>query len=200
MTRRHWGVPDDAAGRHYGLGIIGGTLEGHGWFGHSGAFPGFISRTSTVPDWGVTVSIVTNSIDGLANPWVDGVLGIFHRFATHGPADAAVSDWSGRWWTIWGAVDLVPMGRTVLIAAPGQMQPFADAGELAVESATAARISRSNGVGSHGEPAARTPGPDGTAPVLTLGGTELLTEQALLHELAAKASAPTAVPTPAAQP
>lgn len=196
MTRRHWDVPDDAAGRDYGLGVIGGTLDGHRWFGHSGAFPGFISRTSTVPDWGVTVSIVTNAIDGLANPWVDGVLGILHRFSTQGCADPTVAGWTGRWWTLWGAFDLVPMGRTVLIGVPTQMQPFADAGEITVESPTAGRITRSNGFGSHGEPATRTLGPDGTATTLVLGGTELLPEAAFLRELAGRATRP--VPDPAA--
>lgn len=182
MIRRHWAVPDDTAGRHYGLGIIGGTRDGHDWFGHSGAFPGFISRTACVPDWGVTVSIVTNAIDGPANPWIDGILGILHRFARHGPADPAVAGWTGRWWTIWGALDLVPMGRTVQIAVPDQMQPFADAGELTVDSPTTARISRSNGFGSHGEPAIRTLGPDGTATALRLGGAELLPEAVLLDQ------------------
>lgn len=44
MTRRHWRIPDDSIGRCYGLGTISGTLEGHDWFGHSGAFQGFIAR------------------------------------------------------------------------------------------------------------------------------------------------------------
>ena len=196
MTRRHWAVPDDREGRHYGLGVIGGTRDGRGWFGHSGAFQGFISRTATVPDWGVTVSIVTNCIDGLANPWVEGVLGILGRFATEGPAAPLVADWTGRWWTFWGACDLVPMGRRVVLAMPGQLDPFADAGELDVESAVAGRISRANGFGSHGEPATRTLAADGTPVLLTLGGAELLPEPALLSEIEAKDRGP----SPAAQP
>lgn len=188
MTRRHWAAPDDSQGRHYGLGIIGGALEGLNWFGHSGGFQGFITRAATVPDWGVTVSILTNSVDGLANSWVDGVLSIMRRFAAHGPADASVADWTGRWWTYWGAFDLAPMGKTVLVATPSQIQPFSDASELHVESATTARISRANGFGSHGEPAIRTLAADGTPTMLTLGGAELLPETAFSRELEAKAS------------
>ncbi len=196
MTRRHWRVPDDSVGRHYGLGTIGGTLEGHDWFGHSGAFQGFISRTACVPEWGATVSIVTNCIDGLANPWVEGVLGIFHRFARDGAADPTAAEWTGRWWTSWGALDLVPVGRRVFVTIPALMQPFTDASELEIVSPTEARIARANGFGAHGEPARRLLSPDGTPTLLTLGGTELLPERALVAELADR----TSDPAPAAQP
>lgn len=190
MTRRHWRVPDDSIGRHYGLGTISGTLEGHDWFGHSGAFQGFISRTACVPEWGVTVSIVTNCIDGLANPWVEGVLGILHQFAQHGAADPAVADWTGRWWTYWGAFDLVPMGCKVFVTIPILTQPFTDASVLEIASPTQGRIIRANGFGSHGEPARRILAEDGTPTTLMLGGTELLPEHALITEIEDRASDP----------
>ncbi|MCW6508742.1 serine hydrolase domain-containing protein [Lichenifustis flavocetrariae] len=196
MTRRHWRVPDDSGGRHYGLGTIGGTLEGHEWFGHSGAFQGFISRTACVPEWGVAVSIVTNCIDGLANPWVEGVLGIFHHFALHGAASPTVADWTGRWWSYWGAFDLVPMGNQVFVTMPALMQPFTDASVLDITSPTEGRVARANGFGAHGEPARRIMDADGAATLLMLGGAELLPEQALLTELEARASDP----APATQP
>ena len=196
MTRRHWRVPDDSSGRHYGLGTISGTLEGHHWFGHSGAFQGFISRTACVPEWGVTVSIVTNCIDGLANPWVEGVLGIFHHFARHGAAGPGVADWTGRWWSTWGAFDLVPMGSKVFVTLPALLQPFTDASELDIASPTEGRIARANGFGAYGEPARRVLAADGTPTLLTLGGTELLPEEALVIELEDR----TYVTAPAAQP
>ncbi|WP_131115558.1 serine hydrolase domain-containing protein [Lichenihabitans psoromatis] len=194
MTRRHWRVPDDSSGRHYGLGTISGTRQGHDWFGHSGAFQGFISRTACVPEWGVTVSIVTNSIDGLANPWVEGVLGIFHHFARHGAAAPGVADWTGRWWTYWTAFDLVPMGSTVFVTSPALMHPFTDASELTVASPTEARIARANGFGAHGEAARRITDADGTAIALMLGGTELLPERALVVEVEERVNRTT--PTP----
>ena len=142
------------------------------------------------------MSIVTNCIDGLANPWVEGVLGIFHHFAKHGAAAPAVADWTGRWWTYWGAVDLVPMGPKVFVTIPALMQPFTDASELTIASPTEGKISRANGFGAHGEPARRVLDADGTPTLLTLGGTELLPEQALVTELEDR----TSDPAPAAQP
>jgi D-alanyl-D-alanine carboxypeptidase len=196
MTRRHWRVPDDSLDRYYGLGTIAGAVEGHSWFGHSGAFQGFISSTACVPEWGVTVSIVTNCVDGLANPWVDGVLGFMHRFASHGPAVGAAADWRGRWWSYWGALDLVPMGSKVLATLPALMSPFTDASELAVESATEARICKANGFGSHGEPAKLVLSADGKPIKLLLGGAELLPEQSFIDELADRTGAAAIVAHP----
>jgi D-alanyl-D-alanine carboxypeptidase len=188
MTRRHWRVPHSEWERHYGLGVIAGAAHGHEWFGHSGAFQGFISRTACVPEWGVTVSIVTNAIDGLANPWVEGVLSIMHEFSRRGAPKAPAADWTGRWWSYWGATDLVPMGDVVLLASPGQLTPFADASELKVSSPLQARLSQANGFGGYGEPVHRALSSDGVAERLRIGGTELLPEPAFLAEVAAKLS------------
>ena len=196
MTRRHWRIPHADPERHYGLGTISGTADGHVWFGHSGAFQGFISRTACVPEWGVTVSVLTNAIDGLANQWVEGILGILHRFGLHGAPEPAVADWAGRWWSYWGAIDLVPMGRRVLIAAPALLTPFADASELEIESPTRGRIDLANGFGSHGEPASRELEADGSAARLRLGGTELLPEASLLEEVARRRSLSASVSQP----
>jgi CubicO group peptidase (beta-lactamase class C family) len=191
MTRRHWRVPHGEPERHYGLGTIAGTTHGHDWFGHSGAFPGFISRTACVPAWGVTVAVVTNAIDGLANPWVDGILSILHTFGRHGPPEPSVAGWTGRWWSIWGPVDLVPMGGKVLVGVPGQLVPFADASEVEVTGPLEGRITLANGFGGHGEPVRRVLGPDGSAERLRLGGSDLVPEAALLAELAGRAGADT---------
>jgi hypothetical protein len=140
MTRRHWQVPHQAEARYYGLGTMAGAIDGHAMFGHGGAFPGFISRTVAVPEWGITVSIVTNAIDGPANAWVEAIIAIMHQFSVRGVPSSKVADWSGRWWTIWGAVDLVPMGEKVLLADPSAAKPFADATELEISSSTEGRI------------------------------------------------------------
>jgi D-alanyl-D-alanine carboxypeptidase len=188
MTRSQWVVPHIKDGRKYGLGVILGSVGERAWFGHAGAFPGFISRTSTIPEWSVTVSIVTNAIDGLANPWVEGVISIFDGFSRRGAAEGPVAAWAGRWWTIWGAVDLVPAGRKVLVAWPGRLDPFAEASELEVLSASEARIALGDGFGSHGEPVKRNFGPDGAPTRLKLGGAELVPEVALLEEIGSRAA------------
>ena len=184
MTRRHWRVVEAEGDRGYGLGTISGSVKGHDWFGHSGAFQGFISRTACVPDWGVSVSIVTNAVDGLANPWAEGVLTILERFGRHGAAAPGLEAWTGRWWSIWGAIDTVPMGDRVLLAHPGALLPFADASEIELSGPTEGRIAVAGGFGSYGEPARLTLSTEGAPERLKLGGTDLLPEAAFVSEIA----------------
>ena len=155
MTRRHWRNPDTTLEGYYGLGTINGGFDGWTWFGHSGAMPGYITRTSTLVEPDVTVSILTNAIDGWAGFWMDGVFSILRAFEKTGAPEPRVRDWTGRWTSIWRAVDLVPMGKKVVLAAPSMLFPFGNAGELRVDKRDLAHISRSEGFGSYGEPVRR---------------------------------------------
>src|SRR5947209_11990500 len=110
MTRRHWRDVGASTERHYGLGTMLGKAGETEWFGHGGAFQGFISQTVTVPRLGFTLSIVTNTVERLANPWLDGAVQIASAFAQRGAPKKPVADWTGRWWNLWNALDLVPMG------------------------------------------------------------------------------------------
>ena len=190
MVRRHWRVPHCDGDRHYGLGTMAGTAGGHAHFGHGGAFQGFISRTACVPDWGVTVSILTNAVDGPANAWLEGVLEILGVFAARGAPSPATAGWAGRWWSLWGAVDTVPVGDRVLVAAPALSLPFTDASEIETTAPDAGRIALASGMASHGEPVRLVrPGP-GVSERLHLGGTDLLPEAALKAELAQRYGRP----------
>ncbi|TQX84460.1 MULTISPECIES: serine hydrolase domain-containing protein [Rhizobium] len=193
MTRRHWRVPQQADARHYGLGTISMDIKGHALFGHAGAFPGFISRTSVVPEWGLSLSIVTNAIDGPANAWVEGIVSIFDTFASYGAPDPTNTGWAGRWWTLWGAVDLVPVGDSVLLADPAALQPFNDATMLAIDTPDSGRIVEASGFASHGEGIRRTLAADGSVQRLYLGSSELVKEPA---DLAIKRQPPRQAPSP----
>ena len=75
LSRRHWRVPGAEGDPGYGAKTISGCVKGHDSFGDCCAVRGFISRMACVPDLAVSVSIVTNAVDGLANSWVDEVPG-----------------------------------------------------------------------------------------------------------------------------
>lgn len=155
MTRRHWRNPDTTLEGYYGLGTINGSVDGWTWFGHSGAMPGYITRTATLVEPDVTLSVLTNAIDGSAGPWMDSLFSILRAFERNGAPTRQVRDWQGRWTTVWRAVDLVPMGNKVVLAAPSTPFPFANAGELKVSKRDLAHISRADGFGSFGEPVRR---------------------------------------------
>src|SRR6266566_3058747 len=183
MTRRHWRDAHSSIERHYGLGIMCGKTADCEWFGHGGSFPGFISQTAVVPQVGLTLSIVTNTADRLANSWVDGAIHVIAAFARRGAPDARVRDWTGRWWGRWDALDLVPMGNRVLVAAPALLNPVADASELAISGADHGHIALATGLANHGEAVRRRRKANGTIEEIWLGGNRLLPETAAIAEL-----------------
>ena len=183
MIHRHWRDPYATLEGYYGLGIISGKTGEWERFGHSGGFQGFITRTAVLPERGLTLSVLTNAVDGLAHPWLDGIMHILQAFARHGAPGARNRDWRGRWWSLWGAVDLVPMGEKVLVAGPGLANPFMDASELAVSGRDRGRIALANGYASHGETVRRVRGRDGSVTEVWLGGTHFLPERGAAEEL-----------------
>jgi D-alanyl-D-alanine carboxypeptidase len=183
MIRRQWSNPHSTLERYYGLGIISGKLAEWKWFGHSGAFQGFASRTAVLPDPALAVSVVTNAIDGLADRWLEGAIHILASFDKHGVPTGEVRDWTGRWWTRWVAIDLVPMGGQVTVVSPALANPFTDASEIAVSDPDSGRISLASGFAHHGEPVRRVRGGSGRVDEIWLGGMRFQPEAAVAAEL-----------------
>jgi D-alanyl-D-alanine carboxypeptidase len=185
MTRRLW--PDDEAslGRHYGLGTISGGEGDWRWFGHSGGFQGFITRTAVFPTHDITICVLTNAIEGLAHQWLDGLVHILKTFSEHeaGPAPARAQGWTGRWWSLWGAGDLVPMGEHVLVANPALLTPFLDAPEITLEGPDRGRITRASGFNSPGETAELRRDEAGRVRTVRLGGAHYVSEEEMKAEM-----------------
>jgi CubicO group peptidase (beta-lactamase class C family) len=186
MVRSQWRDPHSSLERYYGLGTVSGTADGWDWFGHSGGLQGYVSQTRVFPAQDLTVSVLTNAIDGLAGPWLDGVTHVLQRFARHGAPSRQVEDWTGRWWSLWGAVDLVPMGDKVFVAVPGTCAPFANASELAITGRSEGRIALAGGYGSHGEPVRCVRRKSGKIAELWLSATKLVQEDELAAEMTAR--------------
>jgi len=151
MIRRQWRDPYSSLERHYGLGISSGTHGDWDWFGHGGGFPGVITRTTVLPNQELAISVLTNASDGLASEWTDGTIHVLRRFARDGAPSRRVSGWTGRWWTLWRTLDLVPVGDKVLAANPAFLNPFLDASEIVVTARDRGRIALAGGFASHGE-------------------------------------------------
>lgn len=183
MSRRLWPDEESTLGRHYGLGTISGGKGDWSWFGHSGGFQGFITRSAVLPKQDLTISVLTNAIDGLAHPWLDGIIEILKTFSEKGGPSPATADWTGRWWCIWNAGDLVPFEEKVLCANPGLLNPFLDAAEITIEAPDLGRIVKASGFNSPGETARLVRGADGRVESIWLGGAYLVSEEALRAEM-----------------
>lgn len=186
MARPLWHDRHTTVPTSYGLGTISGTLNGWDWFGHSGGFQGYVTRTAVIPAEEISVSVLTNAADGLAPAWIDGAMHVLQVFAEGGAPTPEVADWTGRWWTSWGPVDLVPVGRKVLAAMPNLFRPLEKAAEIAVAGPDAGRFALAGGFRSHGEPVRRERDADGTVQEVWLGGSRMTTEAALARELSSR--------------
>jgi D-alanyl-D-alanine carboxypeptidase len=191
MTRRQWRDPHSSLERWYGLGTISGTLADWEWFGHSGGFQGTITRTVCVPAHDLAVSVLTNAADGASHLWLDGVLHVLRAFARHGAPSRKTASWRGRWWSLWGAIDLLPMGDKVLVANPLAANPVQDASEIEVaggrrDGVATGRIALAGGYANHGEPVRLVFDGRGKAKEFWFSGTKLLAQAKVEKELSAR--------------
>ena len=183
MTRKHWRNLHGPVEGYYGLGIISGNVAGWDWFGHSGGFQGYISRTAVIPACDLTVSILTNSIDGWAELWIDGAINILRVFKDRGAPKRRIRDWTGRWWTTWSALDLVPVGDRVVVANPLAINPFMAATEIEITGRDTGRVSLASGYASHGEDVRRIRNKAGIVTDVWLGGADMKREKSLTAEM-----------------
>ena len=104
VVRGQWRNPLGGVERDYGLGMASGSLCSWDWFGHSGGLQVYVSRTCVLSDQELTLSVLTNAIDGWAEAWVDDAIHILvlSAFAQNGAPKRQTRDWSGRGWTLWG--------------------------------------------------------------------------------------------------
>lgn len=153
MARRQWRSEHDSSGRWYGLGLIAGTSGAWDHVGHSGGFPGVITRTACVPSRQLALSVLTNAADGPSHLWLEGALQLLQAYEKGGAPSRRTAPWRGRFWNLWGAVDLLPMAAArVMLAAPGLANPVLDASEVDVEAPDRGRVVQGGGFAQHGEP------------------------------------------------
>jgi D-alanyl-D-alanine carboxypeptidase len=193
MIHRRWRDEHSTLEQHYGYGIMSGGAGARRWFGHTGALQGFISRTAHYPETGITISVLCHALDGLAYPWVEGIANIIQTFHDKGPPDARLTDWSGRWWTMWGVTDIVPMGDRLYGVVPGMFPPFDEGtSELAVTGQDVGTILKASAFGSPGEPVRRVRNKEGRIVELWIGGVRLLEKEAVITEMKRLYGAPPA--------
>jgi CubicO group peptidase (beta-lactamase class C family) len=183
MVRKQWREPHAVDACHYGLGVTLGTAGGWEWIGHGGGFQSCISRTVSLPGRDLSVSVLTNAVDGAAASWSDGVIHILREFTARGAAGARTRDWTGRWWGLWGVVDLIAHRDHVVVASPGLINAYSGASEIEVTARDQGTIRLGAGFDSHGEPARLVRGRDGRVRDVWLGGTKLVSERRAKAEL-----------------
>lgn len=177
MVKQVWDDPASGVVRNYSLGVYGSKPSGIDNFGHIGAFQGTITRTAMLPELGVSVSVLTNAIDGPAVLWVEALIRIVQRFHQAGAPPAERADWTGRWWGLWGAIELVALGDKIVTFNPAFDLPFAEASEITLSDADNGVVTNAPGFDRFGEPVHRVRDAGGEVARIQIGGAGFVSEE-----------------------
>ncbi|CAN5712551.1 hypothetical protein BH11ACT8_BH11ACT8_12140 [soil metagenome] len=146
--------------RAYGLGLIVEKVAKRSVFGHSGGYPGHITRSFVDPADGIAVSVLTNAVDGPAQELSTGILALLDAALTTParrplggtpPPLGDTSSFEGRFATAWGVLDIVRLGDRLVAPSPGGPDPVAGLDSLEVVDDSTLRVTDGDGFGSVGE-------------------------------------------------
>lgn len=147
------GVP----GRHYGLGLILQDVHGQPTFGHSGGYPGHITRSWALPETGVALSVLTNAVDGPATSWGEQLIALATLAAREAPASYCgltpgdLARFTGRFAGLWGVQDIVDLDGKLYVLPLGSPPDPETTEPLEVVDASRLRSRDPNGFAGYGE-------------------------------------------------
>jgi len=183
QQREQWKTDDSEPGSaHYGLGMIIERIDGHRVIGHSGGYPGHITRTLFDPREGLAISVLTNAIDGPASELSAGVLKLLDAALAQpaalrlaGAAASVAPDvdpgrFVGRFANVWGITDIVRLGDRLVAIHPGGPDPLVGMEELSAVGDDTLVIVKGSGFGSVGEQIRYEFSPDGSVQKIRAGG------------------------------
>jgi D-alanyl-D-alanine carboxypeptidase len=159
--------------RYYGLGMDVRTQGERRLVGHSGGYPGHITRTWIDPAAHVVVSVLTNAVDGPADVLARGLFRLLDlALAAPEPAetDPRPERFAGRFANLWGVTDVAVLGGRLVLLHPSDPDPTEDHLELRVEGAATLRQESVAGFGSAGETVDYEWTPEGAVARIRLGG------------------------------
>lgn len=173
--------PHEEAVRRWGLGFEIGEVGARTLVGHSGGFPGYVTRTWLDADAGVSVSVLTSCNGGPADAMATGLLRLVD-LALAGPAGSGSSSseaagtsedlqrWAVRFANVEGRTDVTLLGGRLVLLSPAAPDPAQGYLELVPESPDVLRSEAIDGVGPVGEPVEYEWAKDGTPSRIRVGG------------------------------
>jgi CubicO group peptidase (beta-lactamase class C family) len=194
MQRPVWtGQNPDAPQDGYGYGTTIQHYAGHRTVGHSGGYPGHITRTMWDPEEGLAISVLTNAVDGPAEELAAGILKILDKAREAAPklplrsglvnsaaiappeapdTEIDLSSFTGRFAALWGVTDVCLLGGKLLASSPALPSPVVQAAPLEVIDENTLRIMGGSPYGSVGELVRYERDADGTIVSVFIGGSK----------------------------
>jgi len=154
LQRTEWAVA--GGDTRYGLGFQIVEVGDRRLVGHSGGYPGHITRTLFDPEARLAVSVLTNAVDGPAQPLANAAIRLVDLAArpagTRPALDVAAADrLCGRYANLWGVMDIARLGATLYALDPTEDDPAAEPVTLEMTGPTTLVIGHERGFGSTGE-------------------------------------------------
>lgn len=186
MHRAEASFPRGTGTGTYGLGLIGISVGGRRLVGHSGGFPGQITRTLVDPATGLTVSVLTNAVDGPADALAVGLVELIDLLAQDAadgqalPTGVMTDDLdrlTGRYVSLWGETDVVRAGERLVLIDPGTPGPRDRMHELRALDATTFLPEDEDGFGASGERIPFDLGDDGRVVRMRVSGVSSWPEE-----------------------
>jgi len=183
MTRKQWRNPHSTLEGYYGLGTMSGTHAGWDWFGHNGAFQGYISRTCVIPacELSVTCLPMPPTVWPCSGSMASCISCVPSKAAARRHAGFATGTGAGG---ARSARSTWPAGNRVLAATSQLLNPFMDAAEIEVTGRNTGQIVLASGFHSHGQAVRRVRNKRGAVSDIWLAGSNLKREGALAAEIA----------------
>ncbi len=151
--------------------------------GHSGGFPGFITRSWLDPEAAIAVSVLTSCSGGPADALASGLLRLVDlalagRDATaggegadgDGAGDTDLERWTGCFANLWGRTDVALLGGGLVLLSPAAPDPSAGHLRLTPEGPGSLRAEAVDGTGPVGERVDYAWARDGSPASIRVGG------------------------------
>ncbi len=172
MQHGAWDVGDENG--KYALGFSVETLGKRTLIGHGGGFPGHITRSVADPTAGLSVSVLTNAIDGPAQSLANAAVRLIDLACGNGPAPATDVDpttFAGRFASLSRVFDVACLGGRLFALDTVAADPADKPEKLEVIDARTLRFAGDNGYGSYGETLRYDFAADGAVRSLRAGST-----------------------------
>ncbi|MFI7066824.1 serine hydrolase domain-containing protein [Kribbella sp. NPDC050124] len=160
----------------YGLGMDIVTIGDRRLVGHSGGYPGHVTRTFVDPVDQIVVSVLTNCIGGPADALATGVVKLLNLAAqppagTQVPSDIDARRFCGNFANLTGVISIVLLGGRLVAFFAGAPDPVDNLEELQVVDENTLAVVPSAGFGSVGEKVEFTWDPAGRPSLVRYGGS-----------------------------
>ena len=174
LHRRESEIVSGGVLHRYGLGFELREVDGTDLVGHSGGYPGHITRTWLDPANEIVVSVLTNAIDGPADLLATGAVSLLRLALSVSDSSSAATEGAptGRFASLWSVLDIAKLGGEVFALYPAQVDPAATAEPLRTMEGEL-RTEEKAGFGATGERVHVERSEDGGVRMVVVGGMTL---------------------------